>query len=119
MGQPDFRVDGKIFATLAAADCGYGNLMLRPEQQEILVQQLPQVFVPLSGGWGRIGLTHIRLVVATENELTFDLQMAWELRLEKNKGSTRADAVRPCRESPLDCWLSFCLHELSGDWVLG
>ena len=44
MGQPDFRVGGRIFATLAAAAQGYGNLMLTPEQQAAFVDELPDIF---------------------------------------------------------------------------
>ena len=47
VGKPDFRVAGRIFATLASADQGYGNLMLTPEQQAAFVQELPDVFVPI------------------------------------------------------------------------
>jgi YjbR len=84
MGQPDFRVDGRIFATLASAHQGYGNLMLTPEQQESFVAELPQVFVPIAGGWGRMGMTHIRLASANEDLLTGALCAAWKLRIEKN-----------------------------------
>src|SRR5215475_3689854 len=84
MGQPDFRVGGRIFATLAAASQGYGNLMLTPEQQAAFVQELPEVFVPIAGGWGRNGATHIRLAAANEDVLVGALRTAWKLRVEKN-----------------------------------
>jgi hypothetical protein len=84
MGNPDFRVGGRIFATLASADQGYGNLMLTPEQQAAFVQELPEVFVPIAGGWGRMGMTHIRLAAAKEGVLAGALRTAWRLRLEKN-----------------------------------
>jgi len=42
MGSPDFRVGGRIFATLASAKQGYGNLMLTPEQQAMFVEELPE-----------------------------------------------------------------------------
>ena len=84
MGQPDFRVGGRIFATLASQKQGYGNLMLTPEQQAAFVEELPEVFVPIAGGWGRMGMTHIRLAVASEDVLTGALQTAYKLRLEKN-----------------------------------
>jgi hypothetical protein len=87
MGNPDFRVGGRIFATLASADQGYGNLMLTPEQQAAFVQDLPEVFVPIAGGWGRMGMTHIRLAVAKKEVLAGALSAAWKLRLEKNKRS--------------------------------
>ena len=47
MGAPDFRVGGRIFATLAPQHQGYGNLMLTPEQQAVFVEELPEVFVPI------------------------------------------------------------------------
>jgi len=87
MGQPDFRVGGRIFATLASADQGYGNLMLTVEQQAAFVQELPEVFVPIAGGWGRMGMTHIRLAAAAEEVLAGALRTAWQLRLEKNTRS--------------------------------
>src|SRR5215472_15738175 len=84
MGSVDFRVGGRIFATLAAAAQGYGNLMLTPEQQAEFVAELPQVFVPVSGGWGRMGATHIRLATANLYVLSGALRAAWKLRLDKN-----------------------------------
>ncbi len=83
MGQPDFRVGGRIFATLASASQGYGNLMLTLEQQAAFVGELPEVFLPIAGGWGRMGITHIRLAAAKEDVLAGALRTAWKLRLEK------------------------------------
>jgi hypothetical protein len=97
MGSPDFRVGGRIFATLAAQSQGYGNLMLTPEQQAQFITELPEVFVPIAGGWGRMGMTHIRLAQANEDVLTGALHTAWRLRVEKNAKTTkkkRAPAVR-------------------------
>jgi hypothetical protein len=84
MGSPDFRVGGRIFATLASQDEGYGNLMLTPELQADFVGELPEVFLPIPGGWGRMGMTHIRLALANEDVLTGALRTAWKLRIEKN-----------------------------------
>lgn len=84
MGVPDFRVAGRVFATLASQHLGYGNLMLTLEQQEDFVRELPDVFLPVHGGWGRMGITHIRLAVAHEDVLRGALQVAWKLRVEKN-----------------------------------
>jgi hypothetical protein len=84
MGATDFRVGGRIFATLASISQGYGNLMLAPEQQAAFVDELPEVFVPIGGGWGRNGATHIRLAAANEDLLTGALRTAWKLRMEKN-----------------------------------
>jgi hypothetical protein len=84
MGAPDFRVDGRIFATLASQSQGYGNLMLTVEQQAAFVEELPEVFLPIAGGWGRMGMTHIRLAAANEDVLAGALRTAWTLRIEKN-----------------------------------
>ncbi len=84
MGAPDFRVGGRIFATLASQSQGYGNLMLTLEQQAAFVEELPDVFLPIPGGWGRMGMTHIRLANANEDVLTGALHSAWKLRVEKN-----------------------------------
>jgi hypothetical protein len=89
MGSPDFRVGGRIFATLAAQSQGYGNLMLTPEQQAQFIEELPEVFVPISGGWGKMGMTHIRLAKANEDVLAGALHTAWRLRLEKNAKTSR------------------------------
>jgi hypothetical protein len=89
MGATDFRVDGRIFATLASAEQRYGNLMLTPEQQAAFVEELPDVFLPIHGGWGRMGSTHIRLAAASEDVLTGALHVAWKLRVEKNAKSGR------------------------------
>jgi hypothetical protein len=85
MGAADFRVGGRIFATLASQSQGYGNLMLTPEQQSEFVAELPDVFVPIAGGWGRMGMTHIRLAAANEDMLAGALRTAWKLRIEKNE----------------------------------
>ncbi len=84
MGAADFRVGGRIFATLASAKQGYGNLMLTVEQQQAFVTELPDVFLPIHGGWGRMGMTHMRLAAADEDVLTGALHAAWKLRVEKN-----------------------------------
>ena len=86
MGAADFRVGGRIFATLASQSQGYGNLMLTPEVQTAFVEEAPDVFVPIAGGWGRMGATHIRLAAASEDLLAGALRTAWKLRLEKNSG---------------------------------
>jgi len=87
MGAPDFRVGGRIFATLASQSQGYGNLALTPEMQAAFVGELPDVFVPIAGGWGRMGMTHIRLAAAAEDVLAGALRSAWKLRLDKNARS--------------------------------
>jgi len=94
MGVPDFRVRGKIFATLASQDQGYGNLKLTLEQQADFVRELPEVFLPIPGGWGRMGMTHIRLSQASEDVLAGALLTAWQLRINKNTKTKKKRAPR-------------------------
>ncbi len=94
MGSPDFRVGGRIFATLAAQSKGYGNLMLNPEQQAELVAELPDVFIPVAGGWGRMGITHVLLAKATQDLLEGALRAAWKLRVDKNAGTKKPRAAK-------------------------
>src|SRR3954467_15329483 len=89
MGAPDFRVGGRIFATLASQKHGYGNLKFTPEQQAEFIENLPEVFVPIAGGWGRMGMTHILLASANEDVLAGALRAAWRLRIEQNAKSIR------------------------------
>src|SRR5438270_8585860 len=80
MGAPDFRVGGRIFATLASQSQGYGNLMLTPEVQAEFVAGAPRIFVPVHGGWGRMGATHVVLAAVDEALLAGALGTAWKLR---------------------------------------
>src|SRR3954452_11621709 len=84
MGAADFRVGGRIFATLAHEHLGFGNLMLSPDLQQTLIAEAPEVFLPVSGGWGRQGITHIRLAEATPEQLLEGLSIAWNMRVQKN-----------------------------------
>jgi len=89
MRAPDFRVGGRIFATLASQAQGYGNLMLTPELQADFLADAPNIFLPIKGGWGRNGATHIVLAAADELTLTGALHTAWKLRLQKNASTGR------------------------------
>ena len=61
MDNPDFRVDGRIFATLSAQATGRGVLKLTTEQQQAFITEMPTVFQPVQGGWGRMGMTFVDL----------------------------------------------------------
>jgi hypothetical protein len=101
-GQADFRVGGRIFATLAAEKQGYGNLMLTPEQQAEFVAGAPEMFLPVPGGWGRNGATHVRLAAANEDVLLGALRTAWKLRVEKNQKVGKRSAspkARPAKSA--------------------
>jgi len=88
-GLPTFRVGGRRFASLASQAEGYGNLTLTPEQQAAFVEEAPEIFLPIPGGFGRMGHTHIRLAAANQDVLTGALRTAWKLRIENN-AKTRA-----------------------------
>jgi hypothetical protein len=96
MGAADFRVGGWIFATLAMQSQGYGNLMITPEMQAEFVEAEPEVFLPIPGGWGRNGATHVVLAKANEDLLAGALRAAWKLRKEKNEkaGPKRSASAR-------------------------
>jgi hypothetical protein len=96
MGAVDFRVGGRIFATLAAQKQGFGNLMLTPEQQAAFVAEAPEVFLPIPGGWGRMGATHIVLKAASKDVLTGALRTAWQTRIDAT-AKTKSKAKRPAR----------------------
>lgn len=89
MGAPDFRVGGHIFATLAHQAQGFGNLKLTPEQQAAFISEAPDLYLPIAGGWGRMGMTHIRLAAADENALHGALRTAWQNRQRTNSGASR------------------------------
>jgi len=101
MGATDFRVGGRIFATLAMVKQGYGNLMLTPELQAEFVVERPDLFLPVFGGWGRMGATHIRLKEADEASLRGALHTAWKLRNEKNaKTKSKPSAPKARKPAP-------------------
>ncbi|MDP9054647.1 MAG: MmcQ/YjbR family DNA-binding protein [Acidobacteriota bacterium] len=83
-GHADFRVDGHIFATLSLVREGYGVLILTPEQQAGMVQDAPEVFSPVPGGWGRNGSTRVLLEAVPPDILEAALHTAWQNRVAKN-----------------------------------
>jgi len=107
MGSPDFRLGGRIFATLAAAKQGYGNIMITPEQQAAFVEELPEVFIPVKGGWGGSGATHVRLTSPTKIYSPAPCaprgRSAWKKTLRPTKKAVRGQDLSPLRApSPKD-----------------
>src|SRR3984893_14961835 len=88
-GVPAFRVGGRKLASLASQAGGYGNLMLTLEQQVAFVEEAPEIFLPIPGGWGKMGHTHIRLAAASEDVLMGAVRTAWRLRIDKNAKPSR------------------------------
>jgi hypothetical protein len=74
---PDFRVRGKIFATLGYPDKNWGMVKLTPEQQEVFGADEPSVFVPAAGAWGRKGGTTVLLKTAKQTTLRRAILAAW------------------------------------------
>jgi hypothetical protein len=82
---------------LASQAEGYGNLALTLEQQAAFVEEAPEIFLPIPGGWGKMGHTHIRLAAANEDVLTGALRTAWKLRVEKNTKKGPEKRISPAR----------------------
>jgi hypothetical protein len=80
MGHPDFRVGGKIFATLRAPASGAGMVALHPEQQELAMEAEPEAFRPAAGAWGRGGSTLVTLSKISDEWLERTLDWAWAKR---------------------------------------
>jgi hypothetical protein len=76
MGHPDFRVGGKIFATLGP-DETWGMVKLTPEQQASFMRLEPKVYKPASGAWGRKGSTIVTLAEAEELTVRQAMMEAW------------------------------------------
>lgn len=88
MGHPDFRANGRIFATLQKTEgSDRGVLLLSPDEQAMLVEAAPRVFAPVPGGWGRNGSTHVIFAGASLADLKSGLHRAW----------SRVMAMKPAR----------------------
>jgi hypothetical protein len=95
MGHPDFRANGRIFATLHADD-KHGMVKLTAEQQQRFVNDYPDVFAPESGAWGRQGCTRVRLAAAGEEMLGEAMTLAWQnvAHASPNKANKRRRSSR-------------------------
>ena len=80
MGHPDFRVGGRIFATLHGSGKDSGAVMLLPEQQELAIEAEPEAFRPAPGAWGRSGSTVMTLSLVSDEWLERTLEWAWRKR---------------------------------------
>lgn len=107
MGHPDFRVNGRIFATLHA-DLESGMVMLTPGQQHDVVRDAPHAFRPENGAWGRRGCTAVRLDAVDEDELGEALTLAWRGVAAKGEARrTKASGVpKPRKPSTIDDYLA-------------
>jgi hypothetical protein len=78
MGHPDFRLNGRIFASLQD-DERRGMVKITPDEQAALIEQAPGAFVPAAGAWGRQGCTMVDLPSADTGLVRGALTLAWEL----------------------------------------
>lgn len=104
MGNPDFRLNGRIFATLSFQAKGYGVIKLTPEQQQAFITEQPRSFSPVHGGWGRMGMTFVHLHEADEALIAGALSTAYhnvqKKQALKKQGKRSSPSARPDRPSP-------------------
>ena len=83
MAHPDFRVGGKIFASLGYPDQEHGMVVLPPEEQARLLRSHPNIFFPAKGAWGKRGSTCVRLKAIDKSTLQAVLAIGWRNRAPK------------------------------------
>ena len=99
MGHPDFRVGGRIFATLQPG-LKKGMVSLSPEEQARFIEEAPTMFEPVAGAWGRGGATSVLLAAADEEIVGEALTVAWQRRIaltEAQKSARRKPASKKKR----------------------
>jgi hypothetical protein len=98
MNHPDFRAAGKLFATLGYPDKSSAMVKLTPVEQEMFLNNEPEVFTPCAGAWGRAGCTNVQLQLAKKTSIHKALEAAWELAL--GKSPAKKHAKRPLKKKP-------------------
>lgn len=93
MNHPDFRVGGRIFATLGYPDEAWGMVKLYPDQQEAFIKAAPRTFAPVKGAWGKKGCTSVCLEKARKAKVQEALHAAWRnaavrVAIRKIEGAT-------------------------------
>jgi YjbR len=91
MGHPDFRANGKIFATIHH-DHKWGMVKLTPDQQQEFLRENREAFIPENGAWGRAGCTKVRLDLADQEAVGLAMTVAWQ-----NTAKRKATAVKTKR----------------------
>jgi hypothetical protein len=100
MNHPDFRLNGRIFATLSGQEKGRGVVKLTLEQQHSFIADQPEAFSPVQGGWGRMGMTFVHLDNADESVMTGALTTAFnnlQKKQAEKKSSRSAKSSSPSR----------------------
>lgn len=88
MNHPDFRLGGRIFASLGVPDENWGMIKLTPEQQRTSIEKAPEIFKPSSGAWGRQGYTNVYLPAAKATIVRAALDAAAKNVASKNQRKT-------------------------------
>jgi hypothetical protein len=96
-GHPDFRVGGKVFASLGAPGPGFGMVKLTPDQQAMLIDVAPKVFKPSAGAWGLRGYTSVHLPDADADAIKHALTLAWQGFAKTQPKSPGKSARAPSR----------------------
>lgn len=78
MDHPDFRLYGKVFASLGAPDDDWGMVKLTPAQQSTFIKRAPGMFQPCNGAWGRRGCTNVHLEAVNRTALRSAIAAAAE-----------------------------------------
>lgn len=99
MGHPDFRVEGKIIASLDYPRPGWAMVALTPFDQDVFVRMHARAFIPATGKWGEQGATSIVLRHATIAAVTAALRAAYDTRLARTRKG-RKPAVGGARKKP-------------------
>lgn len=89
MGHPDFRINGKVFATLYYPNTEWGMVKLSPEQQHDYMRMQPNIFMPATGAWGRQGCTNVRLETADPHTLDEALRFAYSAAAHRPRAKSR------------------------------
>ena len=84
MNHPDFRVGGKIFATLGYPNKDHGMVIVPPEEQTRLIKTYPKVFAPAKGAWGKRGSTTVWLEGLDKTTLKRVMEIAWQNKAPKD-----------------------------------
>jgi hypothetical protein len=99
MGNPDFRLNNQIFATLSAQDRGYGMIKLTPDQQQSFLAEQPNAFSSVPGGWGRMGATFVHLHAADDALIAGALSTAFH-NLQKKQFTKKSSKKATTSTTP-------------------
>lgn len=94
-GHPDFRVEGKIFASMGSPDAGSATVKLTPEEQAVMMDAEPGTFSPSAGAWGRGGWTQVNLAALDATTAKSALTAAWRNVAPRTLVTNRAGGKKP------------------------